>query len=434
MNFSSVLSQNLPPLAERIRPQVLDDFIGQKKILHEKSILFNAIKAKQPFSFIFWGPPGTGKTTLARIFAREFEVEYFELSAISSGVSHIRDIINKGKEIFKSGKKSILFIDEIHRFSKSQQSSLLSAVEEGAVILMGSTTENPSFEIIQPLLSRCQVLQLQYLTNKELCKVLNQALKKDILLSSRNLAIDNDALSLIIDSCGGDARKMLNILELSISMISNAESNIKLGYIKESLQEKQIHYDKNSDFHYDVISAFIKSIRGSDPDAAIYWLAVMLEGGEKPEFISRRLIILASEDIGNAEPYALQLATAAFDAVHKIGMPESRIILAQITTYLAAAPKSNAAYLAIDSAVDVIRNKGIGDVPLHLRNASTQLMKNFGYGQDYKYPQNFDNNFVEQNYFPETFKKPVVFYIPGNEGREKFLKERLEKIWRDRYK
>jgi len=434
MSSASVLSENLPPLAERIRPQVLEDFIGQKILLHKTSLLSQAVLANQPFSLIFWGPPGTGKTTLARILAREFGAQYYELSAISSGIKNVREVIEKGKTAFQIGKRSILFIDEIHRFSKTQQGTLLHAVEDGTITLMGATTENPSFEVIAPLLSRCQVLRLHSLNNKELDKVLNRAVKDDILLSRRSLNIDKDVISMLTESCGGDARKMLNTLELAISMIAENDSDVTMDYIQEALQHRQVIYDKDGDYHYDVISAFIKSIRGSDPDAAVYWLAVMLEGGEKPEFIARRLIILASEDIGNAEPYALQLANAAFDAVHKIGMPESRIILAQITTYLAASPKSNAAYRAIDSALNIVKDRGTDSVPLHLRNAPTKLMKEEGYGKGYQYSHDYENHFVKQNYFPETFDQPSVFYIPGNEGREKFLKERLKKLWKERYK
>ena len=434
MSSTSVLYENLPPLAERIRPLILEDFIGQGKILHENSLLFKSVSANQPFSLIFWGPPGTGKTTLARILSRSFGADYFELSAISSGVKIVREIIAKGKAAAKIGKRSILFIDEIHRFSKSQQDALLHAVEEGSIFLMGATTENPSFEVIIPLLSRCQVIQLHPLNSNELEEVLKRAVKEDILLSTRRINLEKNVISLLTDSCGGDARKMLNTLELGISMISDNDSELSMNYVKEALQQRQVIYDKDGDYHYDVISAFIKSIRGSDPDAAVYWLAVMLEGGEKPEFIARRLIILASEDIGNAEPYALQLALAAFDAVHKIGMPESQIILSQITTYLAAVPKSNAAYHAIDTARNFIKDHGTDSVPLHLRNAPTKLMKNINYGKGYQYSHDFDNHFVNQDYFPETFDKPYVFYMPGNEGREKFLKERLEKLWKDRYK
>mgnify|MGYP000023471317 FL=1 len=433
MSFTSVLSENLPPLAERIRPQSLADFIGQSAIIHENGLLANAVASNQPFSLIFWGPPGTGKTTLARILSRKFKADYFELSAISSGVKQVREILQKGKAAFECGRRSILFIDEIHRFTKSQQDALLHAVEEGSITLMGATTENPSFEVISPLLSRCRVLRLYPLSDEELENVLNRAMKNDILLSQRNLTLESDAESLLLESCGGDARKMLNTLELAVSLHSDENPKLTKTDIREALQQKHVIYDKAGDYHYDVISAFIKSVRGSDPDAAVYWLAIMLGGGEKPEFIARRLIILASKDIGNAESYALQLATAAFDAVHKIGMPESRIILAQITTYLAGVPKSNAAYKSIDSALENVREKGAGSVPLHLRNAATELMKSEGYGKDYKYAHSFDNHFVEQNYFPETFTSPPVFYTPQNEGREKIIKERLEKLWKKRY-
>ena len=433
MSSTSLLTKNLPPLAERIRPQVLSEFIGQTKLVHETSLLSKAVSSNQPFSLIFWGPPGTGKTTLARILSREFGVEYFELSAISSGVKQVREILGKGKASFESGKRSILFIDEIHRFTKSQQDALLHAVEDGSITLMGATTENPSFEVISPLLSRCRVLRLYPLNNLDLECVIKRALENDILLSQKNLQIDDETKTFLIESCGGDARKMLNTLELAISLHSEENAKLLKEDIQEALQQKNVIYDKAGDYHYDVISAFIKSVRGSDPDAAVYWLAVMLEGGEKPEFIARRLIILAAEDIGNAEPYALQLATAAFDAVHKIGMPESRIILSQITTYLAGVPKSNAAYKAIDSALENVRENGAGSVPLHLRNAPTNLMKSEGYGKDYKYAHSFDNHFVEQNYFPEYFNTAPQFYNPQNEGREKFLKERLGNLWKDRY-
>ena len=306
-------------------------------------------------------------------------------------------------------------------------------MEEGSITLIGATTENPSFEVISPLLSRCRVLRLHPLNDLDLECVIKRALENDILLSQKNLQIDDQTKFFLIESCGGDARKMLNTLELAVSLHSEERAMLKKEDIQEALQQKNVIYDKAGDYHYDVISAFIKSVRGSDPDAAVYWLAVMLEGGEKPEFIARRLIILAAEDIGNAEPYALQLATAAFDAVHRIGMPESRIILSQITTYLAGVPKSNAAYKAIDSALENIRENGAGPVPLHLRNAPTNLMKSEGYGKDYKYAHSFDNHFVEQNYFPEIFNTAPQFYNPQNEGREKFLKERLGKLWKDRY-
>ena len=380
---------------------------------------------------ILWGPPGTGKTTLAKIISRKFEAVYYELSAVSSGVAKVREILEKGKNAFEMGKRCILFIDEIHRFNKSQQDALLHAVENGSIILIGATTENPSFEVISPLLSRCRVLKLNPLTSDELAKILNRAKSEDVLLSQQNVKMDADAESLLLSSCGGDARKMLNTFELAVSL-ADGES-ISDENISNALQQKHVIYDKAGDYHYDVISAFIKSVRGSDPDAAIYWLAVMLEGGEKPEFIARRLIILASEDIGNAEPYALQLATSAFQAVHIIGMPESRIILGQITTYLAAVPKSNASYQAIDNAMAHVRDNGAGSVPLHLRNAPTKLMKNEGYGKNYKYAHSYPDHFVNDNYMPEDFTETPSFYNPSNQGREKFLKERLNKLWKDRF-
>ncbi|MDP6936350.1 MAG: replication-associated recombination protein A [Candidatus Marinimicrobia bacterium] len=433
MGSPSLFSHNLPPLAERVRPQVMAEFTGQHALVKDHSLLIKAIESNQPFSCILWGPPGTGKTTLARILSGEFNTAYFELSAISSGVKNVREVLSKGKAAFESGQRSILFIDEIHRFSKSQQDALLHAVEDGSVILIGATTENPSFEIISPLLSRCRVLRLHPLQSGDLETILHRALKGDVLLSQRNIILNKEVAQFLVDSSGGDARKLLNTLELAVSLHQTSDMEISTEDIREALQQKNILYDKADDYHYDCISAFIKSVRGSDPDAAVYWLAVMLEGGEKPEFIARRLIILAAEDIGNAEPYALQLATAAFDAVHRIGMPEARIILSQITTYLAAVPKSNAAYQAIDKAVEKVRKEGAGNVPLHLRNAATELMKSEGYGKTYKYPHSYENHFVEQHYFPETFSNSPLFYSPENEGREKFLKERLEKLWPERY-
>ena len=320
MSNTSLLSKNLPPLAERIRPQILSDFSGQKNILENRSLLSQSLKSKQPFSIIFWGPPGSGKTTLARIISRNFKANYFELSAISSGVKEVRTVLQKGESNFNLGKRTILFIDEIHRFNKSQQDALLHSVENGTITLIGATTENPSFEVISPLLSRCRIMKLNSLNHQELTKILDRALQEDILISPKKLTIDSDAKTIIVESCGGDARKMLNTLELAISILSKKTTIIKKNDVIEALQYKNIIYDKDGDYHYDVISAFIKSIRGSDPDAAIYWLAVMLEGGEKPEYIARRLIIFAAEDVGNSEPYALQLTNAAFDAVHKLSL------------------------------------------------------------------------------------------------------------------
>ena len=426
-----ILNTNLPPLAQRMRPQTLSDYMGQSELTHEGSLLSSSLEKKQPFSMILWGPPGTGKTTLAKILSRKFEAVYYELSAVSSGVAKVREILEKGKKAFEMGKRCILFIDEIHRFNKSQQDALLHAVENGSIILIGATTENPSFEVISPLLSRCRVLKLNPLTSEALAQILSRAKSEDVLLSQQNVKMDLAAESLLLSSCGGDARKMLNTFELAVSLAEN--KSISDENISNALQQKHVIYDKSGDYHYDVISAFIKSVRGSDPDAAIYWLAVMLEGGEKPEFIARRLIILASEDIGNAEPYALQLATSAFQAVHIIGMPESRIILGQITTYLAAAPKSNSSYQAIDNAMKHIRDNGASSVPLHLRNSPTELMQNEGSETEYKYAHSYPGHFVDDDYMPENFTKPPSFYNPSDQGREKFLKERLNKLWKDRF-
>ena len=426
-----ILNTNLPPLAQRMRPQTLSDYMGQSELTHEGSLLSSSLEKNQPFSMILWGPPGTGKTTLAKILSRKFEAVYYELSAVSSGVAKVREILEKGKNAFEMGKRCILFIDEIHRFNKSQQDALLHAVENGSIILIGATTENPSFEVISPLLSRCRVLKLNPLTSEALAQILSRAKSEDVLLSQQNIKMDAKAESLLLSSCGGDARKMLNTFELAVSLAD--DKSISDENISNALQQKHVIYDKSGDYHYDVISAFIKSVRGSDPDAAIYWLAVMLEGGEKPEFIARRLIILASEDIGNAEPYALQLATSAFQAVHIIGMPESRIILGQITTYLAAVPKSNSSYQAIDNAMKHIRDNGSGSVPLHLLNTPTKLMKNEGYGKDYKYSHSYPDHFVNDNYMPENFTETPSFYNPSNQGRERFLKERLNKLWKDRF-
>ena len=428
---TNILNTNLPPLAQRMRPQILSDYIGQNNLICEGSLLFSSIEKKQPFSMILWGPPGTGKTTLAKILSRKFSVIFYEISAVSTGVSKIREILQKGKNAFEIGRRCILFIDEIHRFNKSQQDALLHAVEDGSIILIGATTENPSFEVISPLLSRCRVLKLKSLDNKELSQILDRAIKEDILVSQKDFTINQDAELLLLSSCGGDARKMLNTFELAISLENG--TTISNEAISNALQQKHIIYDKNGDYHYDVISAFIKSIRGSDPDAAIYWLATMLEGGEKPEFIARRLIILASEDIGNAEPYALQLATTAFQAVSVIGMPESRIILAQISTYLASVPKSNAAYKAIDNAIEYIKVHGSESVPLHLRNAPTKLMKDQHYGENYKYSHNYPDHFIKQNFMPENIDNNISFYMPSDQGREQFLKNRLNKLWKDRF-
>ncbi len=425
---------NLPPLAERIRPQTFDDFVGQSHLTMETSVLNKTLSANNLFSMILWGPPGTGKTTLGKILARETNADYFELSAVNSGVGQIRKILEKGKLNFSANRKTILFVDEIHRFNKSQQDGFLHSVENGSIILIGATTENPSFEVISPLLSRCKILKLNSFTDDELNTILERAINTDIILSQKTISYDKSSKILLLTSCGGDARKLLNTLELIINIHNSEESiTITKGDINEALQQKNVLYDKSGDYHYDTISAFIKSVRGSDPDAAIYWLAVMLEGGEKPEFIARRLIILASEDIGNAEPYALSLATAGFQAVHMVGMPEASLILSQVTTFLAGCPKSNAACNSINAAKEFVKQTGIQSVPLHLRNAPSNLMKSMDYGKDYKYPHNLPNHFVDENYFPDSINNIPKFYNPTEQGREKFLKERLQHLWKNRY-
>lgn len=424
-------SNHLPPLADRIRPATLDEFIGQNHLVDENRIIAKSLQQKKPFSMIFWGPPGSGKTTLARIIAKSTEAVFHELSAVSSGVKDLRNIISKGKSNLEAGSSTILFIDEIHRFSKSQQDALLHAVEEGILTLIGATTENPSFEVISPLLSRCRTLTLKPLSDGHLRTVLNRAFESDILLSKNNVTIENDVKEKLIHSAGGDARKLLNTLEVAISLINDA-GEITDKILQEALQSKTQLYDKTGDYHYDTISAFIKSVRGSDPDAAVYWLAVMLEGGEKPEFVARRLVILASEDIGNADPQGLTIATSGFQAVHMIGMPEAALILSQVTTYLAGSPKSNASYWAIKNAMKKVKEEGTPEVPLHLRNAPTGLMKDLDYGKDYKYPHSHPDHFINENYFPEDMEE--TFYTPTQMGYEEFISSRLKKCWPDRYK
>ena len=426
----SLFNQHLPPLADRVRPNSLSGFIGQSHLVDEQKILSKLLEKKQIFSLIFWGPPGTGKTTLARIIANSLKAEIHELSAVSSGVRDLRKVIEQGKANRDLGKPTILFIDEIHRFSKSQQDALLHAVDEGVVTLIGATTENPSFEVISPLLSRCRILTLKPLSEDQLNLVLDRSFKEDIVLSKGSLKIGNSVRMKLIQSAGGDARKMLNTLELAASLVGN-EGPISNEILNEALQSKTQLYDKTGDYHYDTISAFIKSVRGSDPDAAVYWLAVMLEGGEKPEFIARRLIILASEDIGNADPQGLTIATAGFQAVHMIGMPEASIILSQVTTYLAAAPKSNASYMAVNSAKRKVSQEGTPGVPLHLRNAPTGLMKSLNYGKDYDYPHNHPDHFVDVDYFPEG--KQETFYRPTELGYEEYIRGRLKDLWPKRY-
>jgi len=427
----SMFNQHLPPLAERIRPGNINQFVGQEHLVGTEKILSMVMEKEQPFSMMFWGPPGSGKTTLARIIAKTAGADIHKLSAVSSGVKDLRRVINQGEKNKDLGKLTILFIDEIHRFSKSQQDSLLNAVEDGTVILIGATTENPSFEIISPLLSRCKVLVLNPLSNTALDIILDYAFNTDIILQKNQIDLSQKIREQLIQSAGGDARKMLNTLEVSMHLISG-KGTITEKILSEALQRRSQLYDKTGDYHYDTISAFIKSVRGSDPDAAIYWLAIMIEGGEKPEFIARRLVILASEDISNADPQGLTLAVSGFQAVHMIGMPEAAIILAQVTTYLSGAPKSNASYRAIQMALEQIKEEGTPGVPLHLRNAPTGLMKALDYGKDYEYPHTYPEHFVDVNYFPDGAVKS--FYHPTEQGYEKFISERLKHFWPDRYK
>jgi len=421
----------LPPLAERVRPKTIDEFCGQGHLLDKGKILHRLMDQAAPFSIIFWGPPGTGKTTLARMIAKSTDAKIRELSAVSSGVKDLREVISLAENNREMGVKTILFIDEIHRFSKSQQDSLLRAVEDGTITLIGATTENPSFEVISPLLSRCRVLTLKPLETDHLMKILDSVFSQDVIMSKGSITIGESEKELLIQSSGGDARKMLNTLEIAHNLMGG-KGHITKEILDEAIQSKTMIYDKQGEYHYDTISAFIKSVRGSDPDAGLYWLAVMLEGGEKPEFIARRLIILASEDIGNADPNGLTLATSGFQAVHMIGMPEAALVLAQVTTYLASAPKSNASYKAIKAATKAVKESGTPSVPLHLRNAPTDLMKDMDYGKNYKYPHSQPDHFVDANYFPNGNQQ--TFYNPSNQGREDWIKKRLKTLWKDRYK
>lgn len=419
------------PLAERLRPRNLEEYIGQKHLVGEGAILRKMIESGRVPSFLLWGPPGVGKTTLAQIIANTLDTPFYTLSAINSGVKDVREVIELAKKNqFFNTKSPILFIDEIHRFSKSQQDSLLGAVETGVITLIGATTENPSFEVIRPLLSRCQVYVLQSLGKEDLEELAHRALTQDIILKDRDIELkETDA---ILRFSGGDARKLLNILDLVISSEVNDKITITDKLVTERLQENPAAYDKGGEMHYDIISAFIKSIRGSDPDAAIYWLARMVSGGEDPKFIARRLVISAAEDIGLANPNALLLANACFETLHKIGWPEGRIVLAETTIYLATSPKSNSAYMSIDEAIALVNETGNLPVPLHLRNAPTKLMKELNYGKEYKYAHSFENNFVQQDYVPKEIKGRQ-FWKPQQNAAESKIVEWLKKLWKDRY-
>ncbi len=425
------------PLADRLRPKNLDEYAGQNHLVGKNGIIRKMIETGKLSSFILWGPPGVGKTTLAGIVANQLERPFYNLSAINSGVKDVRETIEKAKnQRFFNNPAPVLFIDEIHRFSKSQQDSLLGAVEQGIITLIGATTENPSFEIISPLLSRCQVYVLESLGKEELLSLLNKAITQDSYFKNYQINIlESDAL---LRYSGGDARKLLNALELVVNVtISENPADKAITISNETvvqiIQANLAVYDKGGEMHFDVISAFIKSVRGSDPDAAVYWLARMIEGGEDVKFIARRLMILAAEDIGLANPNALLIANSCFQAVHVIGFPESRIILSEAAIYLASSPKSNSAYAAINRAQEIVKSSGNLPVPLHLRNAPTKLMKELGYGKEYKYAHSYEGQFITENYFPTELEDKEIYY-PGENLREKEMKERMNKLWKNRYK
>jgi len=437
--MSDLFSQEKPhlkhpssaPLAERVRPKSMDEFVGQDHLIQPAKPLRLMLEKGEISSMIFWGPPGVGKTTLARLVANYVQAEFHQLNAVAAGVKDVHEIIARAeKNLNRLSKRTILFIDEIHRFNKAQQDALLHSVEEGVITLIGATTENPSFEVISPLLSRCQVYVMESLGRDALNAILDHALATDEVLSKRKIEImDRDFLMLL---SGGDARKLLNGLENAIRLTKpNVDTSVTIPKqkIEEAFQRKYTLYDKEGEQHYDIISAFIKSVRGSDPDAAVYWMARMLDGGEDPKFIARRMIVLASEDTGNADPYALTLATSCFTAIDYIGMPEARIVLAQTATYLASCPKSNASYLAIEQAWSDVRNLPNLPVPLHIRNAPTKLMEELGYGQEYKYSHDFPGHFVEQQFLPDNLKEKL-YYKPTELGREKDIRERLNKMWK----
>ena len=420
------------PLAERMRPRTLDQYVGQKHLVGQGAVLRKMIDAGRISSFILWGPPGVGKTTLAQIIANKLETPFYTLSAVTSGVKDVREVIERAKNNrFFNSNSPILFIDEIHRFSKSQQDSLLGAVERGVVTLIGATTENPSFEVIRPLLSRCQLYVMQPLEKDDLLELLHRAIQEDVELKKKKITLSET--NAMLRFSGGDARKLLNILELVVEAEDSDEIEITDEKVVNRLQQNPLAYDKDGEMHYDIISAFIKSIRGSDPDAALYWMARMIEGGEDPQFIARRLVISAAEDVGLANPNALLLANAAFDAVMKLGWPEGRIPLAEAAVYLATSPKSNSAYLGIDTALGMVRETGNQPVPLHLRNAPTSLMKQLGYSDGYKYSHDYPGHFVEQQFLPDALKDSRIWHAQHSPSEERLYQWMLQ-CWGNRFK
>jgi putative ATPase len=421
-----MLATHQKPLAERMRPQTLAEYIGQEHLLGENGVLRKVLNGSQVPSIIFWGPPGVGKTTMARLIAQKASLPFFAVSAISSGIKEVRAVIEQAE----NEGKAILFIDEIHRFNKAQQDALLGAVEQGVITLIGATTENPSFEVIGALLSRCQVYVLQALSEEDLMRIIRNAIEQDEVLSKKDIHLEETEA--LFHYSGGDARKLLNALELVVTQSQDDKVVVNNHTVSNVLQRKASLYDKGGEQHYDIISAFIKSMRGSDPNAAVYWLARMLEGGEDPKFIARRMVILASEDIGNANPNALLLATSAFQAVTLVGMPEARIILSQAAVYLATSVKGNSSYMAINAAQELVHKTGDLPVPLHLRNAPTGLMKKMGYGKEYKYAHSYTNNFIEQEFLPEKLSGTKIFE-PGQSAREEEMRRFLKNRWQDKY-